>query len=544
MEEEKDRIIELLRQKQYNIYRKYPLKWVEDILQERPEFYKWSLHGGAYDTHQWDGDKDPISTCWQALADQNWAALAAATGTGKTFTAARIALWFLDVYEDSLVVTSAPKESQLVLNLWGEISKCMPQFKKTRPNSYMTKLNFKVEGLNEDSPFKETHQMVGFVAGVGADEDSANKARGFHRKNMLFIIEETTGVHSAIITAFKNTCTGKNNLIFALGNPNSEHDQLYKFSQLPNVVDCRISAYDYPNVVLGEEMYAGAVTQQSIDRRRDADGEDSPIFKAMVRGITPKDDESSIVKADWVDWADIHGKNFKNYKVLGDAYNGCGIDVAQSLARDKAAISWFRGNVLVRLDEFQCPNANYLAHNLMMSDAELMENGIEKYPTGKLADLDILAGCIGVDAVGVGVATLNTLAENGYDDVIAMSGGAWTDEGIIPIQVSEDGKEKPKYTFANFRSQLYFKAGQDFQHGLVLVDIPDRELFERFKKEISTIRYAMSGNAVAVEKKEFLKKRLGGKSPNLADAFVYGNWAREGYRLMAGNMPFGFFGGR
>jgi hypothetical protein len=72
--------------------------------------------------------------------------------------------------------------------------------------------------------------------------------------------------------------------------------------------------------------------------------------------------------------------------------------------------------------------------------------------------------------------------------------------------------------------------------------LKDKALFERLKKELSVIRFALSDNAVAVEKKEAIKKRLGGKSPNLADSFVYGNWVRKAYRLQSFGLPMAFGG--
>ena len=529
------------REDMYKIYRKNPMAWVRDVLGEDEKFYRWSLHEG-YENHIWDGSKDPLWAAWNCLTKKQWTSLAAATGTGKTYTAARIALWFLDCFEDAFVITTAPKEAQLMLNIWAEISKVQKRFKETaRPFMYQTKLCLKAEGMNLDSPFRQSHQIIGFVAGVGADEESANKARGFHRKNMLFILEETTGIDSAIITAFKNTCTAENNLILALGNPNSEHDQLYKFSQLPNVHDFRVSAYDYPNVVLKKEIYAGAASCGSIDRRKAEYGEDDAIFKAMVRGITPTDDESSLIKGAWIDAADIWGEHFAGCKKDPEGYNGCGVDVAQSLNGDMASVAWFESNELVRIDEFVCNNATHLAYNLIMDDVQLMENDYTKFDTGKVADYDIMPCCIGVDTVGVGVATLNAFADEGFT-VTSMSGGVWKDEGIIPIITDEDDREILQYSFANGRSQWYWELAEDLRKGLVRINIEDRAQFAAFKKEATAIRRAESDNYIAIEKKTVLKKRLKGKSPNRLDAVVYANWCRKAYRLTSGDLPLDFGG--
>jgi hypothetical protein len=45
---------------------------------------------------------------------------------------------------------------------------------------------------------------------------------------MLIIMEECAGMPMPIMNAFQNTCTGGNNPILAVGNPDSELDVLYK----------------------------------------------------------------------------------------------------------------------------------------------------------------------------------------------------------------------------------------------------------------------------------------------------------------------------
>lgn len=534
-------MLQLLKLERYENYRRDPLLWAKDVLGENPENFEWSRHGGNYKTHQWDGDKDPLSTAWRALAKKQWAGVAAATGTAKTYSAARIMMWFLDCFEDALVVTSAPKESQLTLNLWGEMSKIIPQFKKTRPYTRVTALRIQPEGENPNSKYAETHHAIGFVAGVGAGEESATKAQGFHRKNMLIICEEAAGMNSAVMEAFKNTSVGSNNLILAIGNPDSETDELNRFCQLPNVRSIRISAFDFPNVVLKEEIYHGAVSQASIDRRKVEYGEDSPLYLSRVRGITPNDSEHSLIKGSWVDLCDRHHPNFsgqKHYYENGSkvitSYNAVGVDVADSDNGDKACLAWGEGQFLVDVHEFQCPNSTHLAYNIIQSDETLFEKNKTIYNTRKVYDMGIMPACIGVDTVGVGIATFNALFDEHYE-VTSLSGGAWTDEGIIPC----DAQRKPLYSFRNLRSQMMWALREDIRNGEIVFDIQDRDVMARLKKELTTPRFLLSSGSVAIEQKENIVKRIG-KSPNMLDSVAYWNWVRKGYRMSIGTLPMAY----
>ena len=531
---------QLLKLKRYETYRKYPLLWAHDVLGKSPDNYKWSLHGDAYANHVWDGTENPMSTAWNALARQKWVGVAAATGTSKTYTAAQIVLWFLDCFEDAFVVTSAPKESQLTLNLWGEISKLIPEFRKTRPHTRVTKLRIQPNGLNPNHPFSDTWQAIGFVAGVGADEESATKAQGFHRENMLIICEEAAGMNSAVMTAFKNTCTATNNIILCIGNPDSETDELYKFCQLPNVLSVRISAYDFPNVVLNNEIYPGAVSRLSIDRRRAEYGEGTALFLSRVRGITPNDNENSLIKGSWVDECNVHHPNFKGQKHFTSdgeriiqSYNAVGADIANSENGDMACLAWGRGQFLDEVQEFQCPNATHLAYNLVYSNAELLDRGYSDYNTAKLVDYGINPSCIGIDTVGVGVATFNALYDQPINiEATSLSGGFWDDEGIIPC----DAQGKPLFAFNGLRSQMYWALREDIRRGEVVFNIADQSLMARIKKELTMPKFVLSSGSVTIEKKENIVKRLG-KSPNIADALAYWNWVRKGYRMKLGDLP-------
>ena len=516
-----------LRDFKYARYKRDPMCWVQEILDEDPASFAWSLHGKDYKKHTWDGSENPLSESWNCLANREWACLSAATGTAKTYTAARMMLWFLDCFENSLVITSAPKESQLKLNLWSEISRLIPKFKEVRPYLKNNDLKLFTEGMKPNSRFNESWLALGFVAGIGAGEDSATKAQGFHRENMLIICEEASGIDPAIMTAFKNTCTGSNNLILALGNPDSEDDELGKFSRLENVKSFRVSAYDHPNVVLNKEIYAGAVSRISIERRRTEYGEDNPLFQSRVRGMTPSGSEDTLIKGEWINACDMNHKDYY-YNEVG-SFNAVGVDVANSENGDMAALCWIKEGVIVEVQEFKCPNATHLAYNLVFTDAELMEKKYTNYYTNKMRTMHVRKDCVGVDAVGVGVATINALLDE-RKEPIALSGGEWKD--VIPL----DNEKKPMYSFVNLRSQMYYQLREDLRHGNLAFNIKDAAMMDKIRKELKQPRFKLKPNGVAIEAKEDIIKRHG-KSPNIADAIAYANWVSKGYRLKKSDMP-------
>ena len=534
-------------------WRKNPLLWVKERLKEDPKDFIWSMHEG-YEDHKWDGDINPLAQAWQTLGDAyknttegkapeyKYVAIESATGCAKTYTLARIVFWFLDCFPNSLVVTSAPSETQLKMGLWSEITMLFPRIKELRPHSQKWSLRLAMqpdvadEGLSdaEKERLKQSAwHAFAFTTGVKADETSSNKARGFHRKNMLIVLEEATGIPLPILTAFQNTSTGNTNYIIAVGNPDNEFDTLHQFAMQPDCKNIRISAMDFPNIVLQQEVYAGAVTQSSINSRALNYGEGSPLYNAMVRGISPAQSSDALIRAEWLD-AVLHKKFPEEELQLIQSYNAVGVDVANSIDGDKASLAFGESNRLKQVLEFHCDNATHLAYNLLYNEPQLMAQHYTSYHTPTIQDYNIDPQCIGVDAVGVGVATINAFKDKGLT-VTPLSGGCWHD--VIPTEiVSMGGKEveKPMYKFSNLRGQMAWELREDIRLGRIAIDIEDPLEWAALKRELCIPKYTTKGEHIEIEAKESIKKRMGGKSPNRFDAIMYWNWVRKGYRFSTG----------
>src|SRR5690606_34393261 len=191
---------------------------------------RWSLLP-AYRDHEWDGTPDPLAAVLEALAAGRNVGVESATGTGKTFLGACVVLWFLACWEDSIVVTAAPKEAQLKLHIWKEVGRLWPRFQRLFPEAVLIDGKVRMRDSVED---RETWAATAFVCGVGATEASATKAQGFHAEHMLIITEETPGIHPAIMVAFENTSIAPHNLRLAFGNPDHQEDELHRFCLSPD----------------------------------------------------------------------------------------------------------------------------------------------------------------------------------------------------------------------------------------------------------------------------------------------------------------------
>ena len=515
-------------------------KWLVERYGEDDKLLYWDKHGG-YENHVWDGTKNPFGVAANALSNGKWVGIESATGTGKTFALPRIIYWFLDTFPNSLVVTTAPKKDQLRRVLWTEIANAFPKFKKIRPHAELFTLNLTVDkrskNLNMEKDADEQinvgHEAIGIVAGVGAGEESATKMQGFHRPHMLFVIDELAGMHPSVITAIINTCTDPTkNLIIGVGNPDSVTDSLHMFCQLNHTEHIIISGYDHPNIVNNKVLIPGAVTTESLNLRKEEYGEESAFFKSRARGIAPEESSGALIRAKWIDQCTEGHETFDVEYNNKYSHNAVGIDVANSERGDMASECWGTGNRAEILLEFQCPNANHLAYNLLFDTEELEKKKYTNYGTPNIYDFGIRPEHIGIDGVGVGVATVNSLLD---EKVIPISLVGGQLEDVIGV----DPEGKLLYQFVSLRAQMYYETREDLRTGqIILGKTISKKYLKELKKELITPMFSIRAGKIVVESKQDIKKRTGSKSPNKADAFVYWNWIRKGYYKPKKFMPF------
>ncbi|MDD4291978.1 MAG: hypothetical protein PHX51_07085 [Clostridia bacterium] len=467
-------------------YQTHPLEWMTDRLEIRPETIDWTLLP-EYFNHEWDGTPNPLKQVLDALVNNEWAGVESATACSKTFLAAAITLWFLDVFENSLVVTTAPKEAQLTLNIWKEIGSLYKKFQRGYLDTLALRMSKSEEGKKE---YKWA--AIGFVAGTKSDKETEDKAQGFHAEHMLIILEETPGIPRSIINSFKLTSQAPHNLILALGNPNHHLDELHKFCKLPRVRHIRISGYDFPNIVLDNPGFIpGGKSRQGIkDILDDVGSKEAPRFLSRVRGISPAQSIDSLIAVQWC----YEAVEREDYEVEKGLY-ALGVDVADSETGDQAALAFGKGAILFHVNAFKCPDANQLGKTKVKEH---------------IIDYRIDPKYVGVDGVGVGAGTINALKELGYH-VSNLKGGAAAEK--VP---------KDAYAFQNLRSQMWWTMREDLKNGRICLP-NDEELIA----DLCAPTYKDNDKNIIVESKDDIKKRLG-RSPNKGDAAVYWNWVRSG----------------
>ena len=500
----------------HTAYQTDPIGWARDKLGISEATIRWSLNE-AYGAHKWDGDVDPLVLIADALV--NWQSVGAesGTGTGKSFWIAVIILWFQACFENSQVFTFAPKAEQLKLFIWKNITEMWPRFKRHFPTAELTDLTIRMRGGIND-----TWAAHGYPVGLKAGEAVSTKAAGMHAEHLLLVYEEMAAIAPQVVAAGKNTCVSPHNLRIGIGNPNSQLDTLHKFCHEAGVVHVRISALDHPNVVTGDDsLIPGAVGRQSIEDRRRDYTESSPIYQSRVRGVSPEQASNSLFKLEWFNRSVERYNERKAKGTLPTKVTGKGVDAANSEHGDHAAICDFADNVMIRLEDFPCPNANGLGRQV----------GLE---IGGYGDEPVIvpANLVGVDGIGVGSGTVNTLRDTGRIVQAIMFGfpamkGVDKNADGSPREYGADVNE-----FLNVRAQVYWQARMDFLEDVI--DVPeDPELFE----DLLAVTFDDTNKVVKLAPKDEIKALLG-RSPNRGDAFVIANWVRKRAAVVPRRPPY------
>jgi hypothetical protein len=504
-------------------YQTRPLDFLTDVLRIPRRTLVWSENPG-YDRHMWDGTPDPLLRACRVLGGEivgkRHVAIEAGTGTQKTYTAAGFVLWFLGSFEDALVVTTGAKAEQLKVGLWKEVGVLLPAFRRRFPKVQAIDLKLRMRpeiadpfDASDSSLRQEKWSAVGWCAGVDAGVESAVRSQGFHAEHMLIIAEEMPGIDPAIITALRNTQTADHNVFLGLGNPDHQLDPLHKFAQLPGVEAIRISAFDHPNVVCRDSsIVPGATSQQFIDDKRIEFGENGPLFLSRVRGIAPTEAHNALIKLAWLEEAARKWEHAETNVAMSRGPVALGCDPAQTENGDRCALARWQGSVLDSIETLRTRDA--------------LEFGEEVWRI--MQREGIRPEHVGVDSVGIGSNVVNYMRrvmphgpsvhaiEGGAEDPIEGAMKAAVPSGTVGREYQPDANR-----FLNIRAQVYWQFAQDLQHGLIAV--PRQSQLWR---ELMAITYSTEGGEVRLEKKKDLIKKLG-RSPDYADAVVYGNWVRQ-----------------
>lgn len=247
----------------------------------------------------------------QALADQRRVTVRSCNGSGKTWLASRLALWFLYSRPGSIVVTTAPTWRQVRDQIWRYIAGCHGRAK-------LPGLCNQAE-LQPDGANREWYAM-------GISTDDPTRFQGTHAAaGVLLIVDEASGVAEPIFEAGAGFMTGAESYTLLIGNPNSPTGTFYRSHQGGGWARFHISALDVPPHVLDPAFIERA--------KADWGGEDNPAYQVRVLGEFPSEGDDTLIGLRFVTAAQEAAHEAEGQVEIGADIARFGSDESVAIAR-------------------------------------------------------------------------------------------------------------------------------------------------------------------------------------------------------------------
>lgn len=435
------------------------------------------------DEHVWSKQEE---IC-QSVVDNKYTAVKACHGPGKSWIAARIGCWWLDVHKlgEAFMVSSAPSWPQVQAILWREIRRAH------RIGGLPGRITLECQWHMSEAG-RSAEELI--AMGRKPADYNEHAFQGLHARYILIILDEACGIPVSLWTAVKTLATNDNARILAIGNPDdpgSEFANVCKPGSGWNVIT--IPAFDTPNFT-GEsvppEVAEQLVTPGWVEERRRDWGEGSPLWTSKVMAEFPDVSDEYLITPAMIEMG-------KKTELPGIEPGRYAADIAR-FGDNKTAVYRNRGGQIRFVKAWGMADTMQTAGRLIQI--------ITKHH--RVAPVPLV-----VDVTGVGAGVFDRLREQGYD--------------VIPYVSA--GKANRPDKFVNKRAEIFWQFRMDLEMGYIDLD-PDDEVLHN---QLQSIKYGVnSSGKIYIESKEDMRDR-GVPSPDLADAAVYSTMGAASFNAPA-----------
>lgn len=445
-------------------YQHSPAEWIRDVCGE----WVWSKQ----------------EEICQSVVDNKFTAVKACHGPGKSFIAARIGCWWLNVHKlgDAFLVTSAPSWPQVQAILWREIRRAH------RLGKLPGRITLECQWYMGEG--KSAEELIGM--GRKPADYNEHAFQGLHARYILIILDEAGGVPVSLWTAVMTLMTNDNARLLVIGNPDdpgSYFANVCKPSSAFNVIT--ISAFDSPNFTgeqIPDDVAENLVGPGWVEERRAEWGEGSPLWMSKVMAEFPDVSDEYLITPNMIQMGidtDLPGLEHGRY----------GVDVAR-FGDAKTVVYRNRGGQIRYEDAWGMSDTMSTCGKLVLIVTK--HHRVHSVP-------------MTIDVTGVGGGVVDRMKEQGYD--------------VIPF-VSSGRANRPD-KFQNRRAEIFWQFRTDLELGNIDLDPEDKVLHN----QLMSIKWNLtSSGKIGIESKEDMKDR-GVKSPDLADAAVYSTVGHSPYMV-------------
>lgn len=398
----------------------------------------------------------------EAINENDHVAIRAAHDQGKTALLAWVAWWFFWTRFPLKIVVAANTQDQLRDVTWAELAK----WGRRLPPELLERVEIGAERIFMRGAAEES-----FMVARTASKSNPEALQGFHSENLMFLLEEASGMEDIIFEIASGAMSSKGAKALMIGNPNrasgyfarafKENRWLWKGLHFPWVLN-PWSDPGYPEQMAREY------------------GETSNVYRIRVLGEFPTSEDNSVVPLELIEAAIA-----RDIDLTLRRSTVWGIDIAR-FGDDRSALVKRKGNHILEKAK------TWRQRDLMQSSGIVAKEYFET-PEGHRPT------AINCDVIGIGAGVVDRLRELGLPVF-----------GVNVGEVPEDNER-----FARKRDELMWKVREWLQRRDVkMIDDPDlvSDLVGPTYKILST-------GKVQVESKDDMKKR-GVRSPDIADALA------------------------
>jgi hypothetical protein len=178
----------------------------------------------------------------EAIRDHERVAVSACHDVGKTFTMAKIVLWFASSFPNCKVITTAPTARQVELLLWSEIRSGFSRSKYPLGGEMLT-TRWKIDDEWYAVGFSPSKNNSG-----GDGQGIQSSFQGFHAEFILVVFDEATGIPKVVWDQAEGMMTSGFVRFVAIANPTSRASEFFKCFKDPFWKKIYLSCFDSPNL--------------------------------------------------------------------------------------------------------------------------------------------------------------------------------------------------------------------------------------------------------------------------------------------------------
>lgn len=403
---------------------------------------------------------------WQAealaaVAEDDRIAIRSGHGVGKSAFLAWLILWWMTTRFPAKIPCTAPTAHQLNDVLWSEIGK----WHRKMAEPFRSWLHVGADRVSLVAAPKNS-----FAVARTARKEEPEAFQGFHEENLLFIVDEASGVPDIIFEVGEGSMTTAGAKTVMTGNPTQTTGYFHAAFH-------RSRAY-WRTMRVGCEM-SSQVSPDYPVRQAALYGVDSNVYRVRVQGEFPSADDDGVIPLHLCEAAVARDVMGTSAPVVW------GLDVAR-FGDDRTALIKRKGNqVLEKAKTWRGKDTMQVA-GLIKAEYEATPKALQ--PRGIL-----------VDVIGLGAGVVDRLREQNLPV-----------RGVNVAEAPAVHDEK----YLRLRDELWFQA-RDWFMARDCTMPEDDELVA----DLTGPKYKITSTGkIQVEAKAEMKKR-GVISPDLADAF-------------------------